>query len=58
MRQDVHCFSMTLFGASIKAVKHTEKKSVEDQVLESLVPLLLFSQDENDEIAKVMSVSH
>ncbi|XP_017174650.1 protein MROH8 isoform X5 [Mus musculus] len=52
VRQDVHCFSMTLFGASIKAVKHTEKKSVEDQVLESLVPLLLFSQDENDEIAK------
>ncbi|XP_031228403.1 protein MROH8 isoform X2 [Mastomys coucha] len=52
VRQDVHCFSMTLFGASLKAVKHTEKKSVEDQVLESLVPLLLFSQDENDEIAK------
>lgn len=46
---------MTLFGASIKAVKHTEKKSVEDQVLESLVPLLLFSQDENNAIAKVMS---
>ncbi|XP_008760649.1 protein MROH8 isoform X2 [Rattus norvegicus] len=52
VRQDVHRFSMTLFGASIKAVKHTEKKSVEDQVLESLVPLLLFSQDENDAIAK------
>ncbi|GAB1287129.1 Maestro heat-like repeat family member 8 [Apodemus speciosus] len=52
VRQDVHRFSMTLFGASIKAVKHTEKESVEDQVLESLVPLLLFSQDENDEIAK------
>ncbi|XP_052040086.1 protein MROH8 isoform X6 [Apodemus sylvaticus] len=52
VRQDVHRFSMTLFGASIKAVKHAEKESVEDQVLESLVPLLLFSQDENDEIAK------
>lgn len=57
MRQDVHRFSMTLFGASIKAVKHAEKESVEDQVLESLVPLLLFSQDENDEIAKVTSIS-
>ncbi|XP_028637859.1 protein MROH8 [Grammomys surdaster] len=52
VRHDVHRFSMILFGASIKAVKHTEKKSVEDRVLESLVPLLLFSQDENDEIAK------
>ena len=48
---------MTLFGASVKAVKCTDKKCVENHVLESLVPLLLFSQDDNDEIAKVMPVS-
>lgn len=52
MRRGVHHFSMTLFGASIKAVKHTDKKCVESHVLESLVPLLLFSQDDNDDIAK------
>ncbi|XP_040588966.1 protein MROH8 isoform X4 [Mesocricetus auratus] len=52
VRHDVHHFSMTLFGASIKAVKHTDKKCVESHVLESLVPLLLFSQDDNDDIAK------
>jgi hypothetical protein len=45
---------MTLFGASIKYVKHTDKKGVENQVLDSLVPLLLYSQDENDAIAEVM----
>ncbi|XP_055458218.1 protein MROH8 [Psammomys obesus] len=52
VRRDVCCFSMTLFGACIKAVKRTEKKSVKSQVLGSLVPLLLFSQDENGGIAK------
>ncbi|XP_042550355.1 protein MROH8 [Dipodomys spectabilis] len=52
LRPDVHRFSMTLFGASIKSVKHTYKKNAEKQVLESLVPLLLYSQDENDAIAQ------
>ncbi|XP_013369593.1 PREDICTED: protein MROH8 isoform X2 [Chinchilla lanigera] len=52
MRPGVHHFSMTLFGASVKSVKHTHKKSIENQVLESLVPLLLYSQDENGAIAK------
>ncbi|KAM6147843.1 protein MROH8 [Erethizon dorsatum] len=52
VRPDVHHFSMTLFGASIKSVKHTHKKGVENQVLESLVPLLLYSQDENAAIAE------
>uniref|UniRef100_A0A8C0WFF9 Protein MROH8 n=1 Tax=Castor canadensis TaxID=51338 RepID=A0A8C0WFF9_CASCN len=52
VRPDVHRFSMTLFGASIKYVKHTDKKGVENQVLDSLVPLLLYSQDENDAIAE------
>ncbi|KAM5305510.1 protein MROH8 [Glossophaga mutica] len=52
MRPDVHCLSMTLFGASMKSVKHTDKKGVENQVLDSLVPLLLYSQDENDAIAE------
>ncbi|XP_047396537.1 protein MROH8 isoform X2 [Sciurus carolinensis] len=52
VRPDVHLFSMTLFGASIKSVKPTDKKGVENQVLDSLVPLLLYSQDENDAIAE------
>nr|XP_013005769.1 protein MROH8 [Cavia porcellus] len=52
MRPDVHHFSMTLFGASIKSVKHAHKKCMENQVLESLVPLLLYSQDENAAIAE------
>ncbi|XP_048205082.1 protein MROH8 [Perognathus longimembris pacificus] len=52
VRPDVHCSSMTLFGASVKSVKHRDKKSAEKQVLESLVPLLLYSQDENDAIAQ------
>uniref|UniRef100_F1MK54 Maestro heat like repeat family member 8 n=1 Tax=Bos taurus TaxID=9913 RepID=F1MK54_BOVIN len=51
VRPDVHRFSMTLFGASIKSVKYADKKGVESQVLDSLVPLLLYSQDENDAIA-------
>ena len=46
---------MTLFGASIKSVKYTDKKGVESQVLDSLVPLLVYSQDENDAVAEVMS---
>lgn len=45
---------MTLFGAAIKSVKYTDKKRVENQVLDSLIPLLLYSQDENDAVAKVM----
>ncbi|XP_012583812.1 PREDICTED: protein MROH8 [Condylura cristata] len=52
VRPDVHRFSMTLFGASIKSVKYTDKKGAENQVLNSLVPLLLYSQDENDTIAE------
>ncbi|KAI4562663.1 hypothetical protein MJT46_011625 [Ovis ammon polii x Ovis aries] len=56
VRPDVHRFSMTLFGASIKSVKYTDKKGVESQVLDSLVPLLLYSQDENDAIAAVMPI--
>ncbi|XP_027476903.1 protein MROH8 isoform X4 [Zalophus californianus] len=52
VRPDVHRFSMTLFGASIKSVKYIDKKSVENQVLDSLVPLLLYSQDENDAVAE------
>nr|KAF6471573.1 hypothetical protein HJG59_010960 [Molossus molossus] len=52
VRSDVHHFSMTLFGVSIKSVKHTDKKAVEKQVLDSLVPLLLYSQDENDALAE------
>ncbi|XP_043739306.1 protein MROH8 [Cervus elaphus] len=51
VRPDVHRFSMILFGASIKSVKYTDKKGAESQVLDSLVPLLLYSQDENDAIA-------
>uniref|UniRef100_A0A8C0DA35 Maestro heat like repeat family member 8 n=1 Tax=Balaenoptera musculus TaxID=9771 RepID=A0A8C0DA35_BALMU len=52
VRPDVRRFSMTLFGASIKSVKYTDKKGVESQVLDSLVPLLLYSQDENDAVAE------
>uniref|UniRef100_A0A8C9H4L4 Maestro heat like repeat family member 8 n=1 Tax=Piliocolobus tephrosceles TaxID=591936 RepID=A0A8C9H4L4_9PRIM len=52
VRPDVHHFSMTLFGAAIKSVKNPDKKSVEKQVLDSLVPLLLYSQDENDAVAE------
>ncbi|XP_010353626.2 protein MROH8 isoform X1 [Rhinopithecus roxellana] len=52
VRPDVHRFSMTLFGAAIKSVKNPDKKSVEKQVLDSLVPLLLYSQDENDAVAE------
>lgn len=58
MRPDVHRFSMTLFGASIKSVKHTDKKGMENQVLDSLVPLLMYSQDENDAVAEVMPADH
>ncbi|XP_055280158.1 maestro heat-like repeat-containing protein family member 7 [Moschus berezovskii] len=54
VRPDVHRSSMTLFGASIKSVKYRDKKGVESQVLDSLVPLLLYSQDDNDAIAAVM----
>ncbi|XP_070444457.1 protein MROH8 isoform X3 [Equus przewalskii] len=52
VRPDIHRFSMTLFGASVKSVKYTDKKGVENQVLDSLVPLLLYSQDENDAVAE------
>nr|KAF6358490.1 hypothetical protein mPipKuh1_010317 [Pipistrellus kuhlii] len=52
VRPDVHCLSMTLFGASVKSVKYTNKKGVENQVLDSLLPLLLYSQDENDAVAE------
>ncbi|XP_023390217.1 protein MROH8 [Pteropus vampyrus] len=52
VRPDVQHFSMTLFGAAIKSVKYTDKKRVENQVLDSLIPLLLYSQDENDAVAK------
>ncbi|XP_064332054.1 maestro heat-like repeat-containing protein family member 7 [Camelus dromedarius] len=52
VRPDVHRLSMTLFGASVKSVKYTDKKRVESQVLDSLVPLLLYSQDENDAVAE------
>ncbi|XP_017366758.1 maestro heat-like repeat-containing protein family member 7 [Cebus imitator] len=52
VRPDIHRFSMILFGAAIKSVKNPDKKSVENQVLDSLVPLLLYSQDENDAIAE------
>ncbi|XP_042639541.1 protein MROH8 [Orycteropus afer afer] len=52
VRPNVHHLSMTLFGASIKSVKYSYKKGVENQVLDSLVPLLLYSQDENDAIAE------
>ncbi|XP_072800287.1 protein MROH8 isoform X2 [Vicugna pacos] len=52
VRPDVHRLSMTLFGASVKSVKYTDKKRVESQVLGSLVPLLLYSQDENDAVAE------
>lgn len=48
---------MTLFGASVKSVKYTDKKGVENQVLDSLVPLLLYSQDENDAVAEVIPLS-
>lgn len=49
---------MTLFGASIKSVKYTDKKGIENQVLDSLVPLLLYSQDENDAVAEVTPLSN
>uniref|UniRef100_A0AAG2UWQ5 Maestro heat like repeat family member 8 n=1 Tax=Homo sapiens TaxID=9606 RepID=A0AAG2UWQ5_HUMAN len=52
VRSDVHRFSVTLFGAAIKSVKNPDKKSIENQVLDSLVPLLLYSQDENDAVAE------
>uniref|UniRef100_G1R2Y5 Maestro heat like repeat family member 8 n=1 Tax=Nomascus leucogenys TaxID=61853 RepID=G1R2Y5_NOMLE len=52
VRSDVHCFSMTLFGAAVKSVKNPDKKSIDNQVLDSLVPLLLYSQDENDAVAE------
>ncbi|XP_058288884.1 protein MROH8 isoform X2 [Hylobates moloch] len=52
VRSDVHCFSMTLFGAAVKSVKNPDKKSIDNQVLDSLVPLLLYSQDENDAAAE------
>nr|XP_012610416.2 protein MROH8 isoform X2 [Microcebus murinus] len=52
VRPDVHRLSMVLFGASIKSVKYSDKKNIENQVLDSLVPLLLYSQDENDAVAE------
>nr|XP_019605771.1 PREDICTED: protein MROH8 [Rhinolophus sinicus] len=52
VRPEVHHFSVTLFGACIKSVKHTDKKSIENQVLGSLVPLLLYTQDENYAVAE------
>ncbi|XP_069352351.1 protein MROH8 [Eulemur rufifrons] len=52
VRPGVHRFSMVLFGASIKSVKYSDKKNIEKQVLDSLVPLLLYSQDENDAVAE------
>ncbi|XP_069907969.1 protein MROH8 isoform X8 [Oryctolagus cuniculus] len=51
-RPDVHHFSMTLFGAAVKSVKCTDKKGVESQVLGSLVPLLLYTQDDTDTVAE------
>ncbi|XP_054995917.1 protein MROH8 [Sorex araneus] len=52
VRSDVRLFSMTLYRASIESVKYSDKKSLENQVLGSLVPLLLYSQDENDAVAE------
>ncbi|XP_075384050.1 protein MROH8 [Tenrec ecaudatus] len=52
VRPNVHRFSMTLFGASVKSVNYSEKKGIENQVLDSLVPLLLYSQDENAAVAE------
>ncbi|XP_008069505.1 protein MROH8, partial [Carlito syrichta] len=52
VRPEVCRFSMTLFGASIKSIKYPNKKRVENQVLDSLIPLLLYSQDENDAVAE------
>uniref|UniRef100_H0XAQ6 Maestro heat like repeat family member 8 n=1 Tax=Otolemur garnettii TaxID=30611 RepID=H0XAQ6_OTOGA len=51
-RPDVRHFAMVLFGASIRSVKYSDKKIIENQVLDSLVPLLLYSQDENVTIAE------
>ncbi|XP_055977503.1 protein MROH8 [Sorex fumeus] len=52
VRSDVRLFSMTLYEASIKSVKCSEKKGIENQVLSSLVPLLLYTQDENNAVAE------
>ncbi|XP_012782639.2 protein MROH8 isoform X3 [Ochotona princeps] len=52
VRPDVHRVSMTLFGASVKAVKRADRKGIENQILGSLIPLLLYSQDDIDAIAE------
>ncbi|XP_072487608.1 protein MROH8 isoform X2 [Notamacropus eugenii] len=52
VRPNIHLLAVNLFGNSIKMVKHKDKKGIEGQILESLIPLLLHLQDEDDAVVK------
>ncbi|XP_074148776.1 protein MROH8 [Sminthopsis crassicaudata] len=52
VRPNIHLFAVNVFGDSIKMVKHKDKQDIEGQILESLIPLLLHTQDENDAIVE------
>ncbi|XP_068919693.1 protein MROH8 [Petaurus breviceps papuanus] len=52
VRPNIHLLALHLFGDSIKMVKRKDKKGIEGQILESLIPLLLHLQDEDDAVAK------
>uniref|UniRef100_A0A4X2KZD5 Maestro heat like repeat family member 8 n=1 Tax=Vombatus ursinus TaxID=29139 RepID=A0A4X2KZD5_VOMUR len=51
-RPNIHLLAVNLFGDSIKKVKCKDKKDIEGQILESLIPLLLHLQDEDDAVAE------
>ncbi|XP_016283122.2 protein MROH8 isoform X1 [Monodelphis domestica] len=55
VRPKIHLLAVTLFGDSIKMVKSKDKKEIEGRILESLIPLLLHLQDEDDDVAKESS---
>ncbi|XP_036605673.1 protein MROH8 [Trichosurus vulpecula] len=52
VRPNIHLLAVKLFGDSIKMVKHKDKKAIEGQILESLIPLLLHLQDQDDAVAE------
>ncbi|XP_074058084.1 protein MROH8 [Macrotis lagotis] len=53
VRPNIHLLAVKVFGDSIKMVKHKDKKDIEDQILESLIPLILHLQDEDNIIAEM-----
>ncbi|XP_043836722.1 protein MROH8 [Dromiciops gliroides] len=55
IRPNIHLLAVNLFGDSIKKVKRKDKKDIEGQILESLIPLLLHLQDENDTVTEESS---